>query len=523
MALGQAPVNSYDQLPYQSYPYRDSHPDLLATVAGMFGMRPSPFAECRVLEIGCGGGGNLIPMAESCPGGRFVGIDLSAGQIASGVQCVQGLGLDNIELRAADIMAVGADYGSFDYIICHGVYSWVPRGEQDKILSICSQNLRPDGVCYVSYNTYPGWRMQGMLRDVMLYHARRFDDPQVRIDQARALLDFLAEVVPAEKSPYGMLLQTEVEKLRTKGDSYLFHEYLEEVNAPLYFHEFVERAEAAGLQYLGEAHVPIMWGGNIPREIERVLKGLSADFIQKEQYTDFVRNRAFRQTLLCHRAHSLQRVLSPEKVTDLYAASRLRPSDKEIDFRSGSATEFGRPQSKRKIAARGVVRAALAELSEAWPASVHFPRLLDRARARCGQEARDLEQADRTTLADSLLHLWLAGSVELSVAPAPFTTSPGEKPLASRLARLQAVEGDEVTNRRHERLRLSAILRELLLQLDGTHSRSDLIEWFRARRSSDGPPEGEAGDDPGRWAALLDRSLDRLGSNALLVAHDGTA
>lgn len=127
---------TYDEIVYPSYPYAQSHPSHLATVARLFGLRSPDLARCRVLELGCAGGGNLLPMAVRYPDATFVGIDLSARQVELGRKAIQTLGLTNLDLRAASITDVTADWGTFDYILCHGVYSWVPDAVQDKILDI---------------------------------------------------------------------------------------------------------------------------------------------------------------------------------------------------------------------------------------------------------------------------------------------------------------------------------------------------------------------------------------------------
>lgn len=80
--MSQPQPTSYDEVPYESYPFAQTHPDRLATVATLLGLRPAPVEQCRVLELGCAGGGNLIPMALTLPESTFVGIDLSARQIA---------------------------------------------------------------------------------------------------------------------------------------------------------------------------------------------------------------------------------------------------------------------------------------------------------------------------------------------------------------------------------------------------------------------------------------------------------
>ncbi len=161
---------SYDVVPYFSAPFQATHPDRLATVATLFGLKPAPAERSRVLELGCAGGGNLIPMAVALPGSQFLGIDQSSRQVDQGQEIIAGLGLKNIALRVASLLDIDESYGTFDYIICHGVYSWVRENVQDKILEICATRLAPTGVAYVSYNTLPGWHMQGMIRDMMCYH-----------------------------------------------------------------------------------------------------------------------------------------------------------------------------------------------------------------------------------------------------------------------------------------------------------------------------------------------------------------
>src|SRR5262245_22544912 len=122
-----AQTTSYDELPYSSRAFPYTHPDRLAVWAVLLGMTPRPVGSCRVLELGCGMGANLMPMAEQLPGSQFLGIDLSTRQIAAGKQIAAELGLTNIDFQALDILELGPSLGEFDYIICHGVYSWVPE------------------------------------------------------------------------------------------------------------------------------------------------------------------------------------------------------------------------------------------------------------------------------------------------------------------------------------------------------------------------------------------------------------
>src|SRR6476469_8149019 len=214
---------SYDEFPYLSLAFPQSHPDRLATIARLHRLVPAPVGECRVLEIGCAAGGNLIPMAAALPRSRFLGIDFSAVPVREGAADIAALGLTNLELEQADLRDFGEASGTFDYIIAHGVYSWIPADVQEKLLEICGTRLSPNGVAYVSYNTYPGWHMRGMIRDMMLYHSSRFNTPQLRVQQARALLDFLAQSVKQDGGAYPQLLKAELETLRQQADYYLYH------------------------------------------------------------------------------------------------------------------------------------------------------------------------------------------------------------------------------------------------------------------------------------------------------------
>ena len=142
----QSLASSYDEIPYHSRPHYATHPDCLATMGTLMGLHPAPADGCRLLELGCATGGNLIAMAVALPDSRFVGVDLSPRQIAAGAEIVQRLGLRNAELLACDLSAIDRNLGTFDYITCHGVYSWVPAEVQRRILEICGQQLNPQGV-----------------------------------------------------------------------------------------------------------------------------------------------------------------------------------------------------------------------------------------------------------------------------------------------------------------------------------------------------------------------------------------
>jgi methyltransferase-like protein/SAM-dependent methyltransferase len=464
-------MTSYDEIEYPSYCYPATHPDNLATIARLFGLRSPPPERCRVLELGCASGGNLFPLAETFPESRLLGVDLSARQVEHGQRLGLEAGLDNVTLRHASITDLGEDLGTFDYVLCHGVYSWVPDGVQEKILQLCRRHLAPDGVAYVSYNTYPGWHMRGMLRETMCFHASRFTRPEEQVRQARMLLNFLSAAAPAETS-YGILLRQESDLLRKQSDSYLFHEHLEEHNQPCYFFEFAQRAASCGLQYLGDASLPSMIVQNLAPDVHQTLLRLCASLVELEQYMDFVRNRTFRTTLLCRQEQTLSRQLSPAALRGLYLSAAARAVPPPTDSPS-KGVEYRTATGVSVTSDSPLVGAVLALLTETWPGSLTCEEVVARL-TRAGHASED--EAGRGVLEALLLKLVTMGVVEVSVAPARCALGVSERPVVSRLARVQAREGDWLATRRHTVYKLDELDRRLVPLLDGSHDLPALLD-----------------------------------------------
>ncbi|MFO1413392.1 MAG: methyltransferase regulatory domain-containing protein [Burkholderiales bacterium] len=474
-------ANAYDQIPYISHPFAQTHPNVVGALAKLFGITPPPIHGCRVLELGCASGGNLIPMAMTMPDSTFLGIDLSERQIGQGKSLVSDLGLTNIELQHADLASDDVVKGQFDYIIAHGVFSWVPRHVQDRLLDICRDNLAPNGIAFVSYNTNPGWRMRSMIRDAMRYHAAQFAEPELQVRQARALIDFLAQNVPTENSPYGMLLKQELEDMRKRGDWYLAHDHLEGVNDPVYFHEFIERTAAHGLQYLADADFKTMSARNYPPKVAETLRVIAPDLVRMEQYTDFILNRTFRQSLLVHQAHRLQRKLDYRNAAGFCFQSRAVPVGTVTDITTSKVEKFALPGGATLGTPNPITKAAMLILHERWPLGMYFEDLCLAARARLDNASvvsatPPLQADDARILGADLIECFAAGIVEILLEPWPVGTLAGAAPRVSRLVRYQAERGHEVTNLRHESLGIDEFNRQLIGLLDGTRSRDELVD-----------------------------------------------
>ena len=525
--LAAPPMNTYDEMPYESHPYAQTHPSRLAVIATLFGLHPPAVEKCRVLELGCAAGGNIIPIAESFPESRWVGIDLSARQVDDGQRLVQKLGLKNVTLRHASIMDVDESYGQFDYIITHGVFSWVPTEVREKIFDICSKRLAPNGVAYISYNTYPGWHMRGMIRDMMQYHAMRFADGRQRVQQARALLDFLVTSVRQE-GPYSSLLKTELESIRNQTDNYLYHEHLEHVNDPVYFHQFISMARRQGLRYLGEARVPTMVTGNFGPDVQKTLKTLAADQIQTEQYMDFLRNRMFRETLLVNEKNPPNWTIEPKSMRSLYVVANGKPTGKtEPNIHSEDSEQYQTRSGMTLSTNRPLLKAAMKVLNARWPATTAFEDLCREARTLLGgtADAAAFEE-DLKTLALGLVNTYISSDlIELHSIAIPVSREPGEKPKVIASARERVVAGaNAVANRRHELVKLTDLDLRLLPLLDGTRDRKAILEALVHKAltgdlnvAKEGQPLKEEAAIRAALESVLDPALNNIAIQSLLA------
>ena len=487
----------YDAIAYPGHPFAQTHPDRLATLATLFGLTPAPLEHCRVLELGCGDAGNLAPMALELPGARFVGIDAAPRAIERGRRLAGALGLQNVELVATRIEDYAPPEHGFDYVIAHGVYSWVPAPVRDRLLASCRTALAAGGVAYVSYNALPGGRLREALRDMLVFHTGGLDDARERVAQARALLRFLLAGSPPDQ-PFAAAMRGHVERLLDSDDALLAHDELSEDNASVYFHEFAGHAARHGLQYLAEADFFEMQTGVMPDEVSDALREVD-DVVRREQYLDFLKGRMFRQTLLCRAEARVDRRPRPEVIERLAVSSPARAigapgADDRVTFEgpAGSTLTTDHP----------LVTRALARVGECWPAAVPVRELL----------AGETRQRDRVALCDALLRAYGANLVQLHVHPPSLAVSPGERPAASPLARHQAREGPVVTNLRHARVRIEDDLgRRLVELLDGSRDRAALAAELHAFVRESGTPVPDDLEDG------LERSLRGLARLALLT------
>jgi hypothetical protein len=482
---------SYDAVTYLSRQFGFTQPDRLGAVASLLGMRPLAGNRCRVLEIGGASGGNLIPLAERYPQSEFLGIDLSARQTADGRKAIEQLGLKNIRLEVGDIMEMGPELGEFDYIIAHGVYSWVPPAVAERLLEVCAARLALQGIAYVSYNAYPGWRFHAVARDLLLYGSRNVADPAEKLRQGRKALEFVARYAGGIDSGYRAWLGREEARVRGWEPSQILHDDMETNNHPCYFHEFVDRSRRAGLKYVTDAQLFAVSIDHLPAEVAGQYRALAPGAVEVEQYWDFLQNVGFRRSMLCRAEVELSPAPLAGRALELHVSSPAKPKG-AVDLQFASSATFA--SANRTMTLTDLMtKAMFLTLGEAWPGTVQLGELIRTARGRVLAAVQPLTDEQ---WAANFLHGLPSGEIELWTHPPEFTTSISQRPVVSPCARLQAQSSTVVAGRRHETVRLDELTRQVAMRLDGSRDREALRNEF----------------------ANLDTALNHLARNALLIA-----
>jgi SAM-dependent methyltransferase len=460
-------VTSYDEVAYPSVPLAQTQPGGFVTQAHLHGVRAPDPTGCRVLEIGCSDAGNLAWLAAHTPGSQFLGVDLSQEAVGRAQGVIAGL--PNIEVRQADLTTL--DAGRFDIVIAHGVYSWLPR--PGDLLACIDRHLADDGIAYVSYNVMPGSMVRQMAGDVIRRHTAGMPD---RVAAARALMDLVRSATVA--SPHAEMMREAMRLSSEKPDHLLIHDEMAEFNYAPYVDEFVADAASHQLAYLGETHQADSDppGVTLPEDAPD-------DEVARQQLLDYIRNRAFRQTLLVRPGNTpTDYRIDPARLEGLHAAAPVQHV----------ATVSGRTTYKMldgiELTTDGAdLGADLELLGRSWPGSVPVAQL----------------KADRRVL----LQVYGSRGLELGVQPAA-ARMPGDRPLVGEYTRTRARIDGRLASLRHAILSLDDPLsRRAVSLMDGTMTRASIVHELT---NLPGAPR----DVP----RALDELLDELGRASLFLA-----
>ena len=299
----------YSELGYKSMPFPYTTPATLEAYAALVGISAPNPKTARVLELGATYGGNIISQALFNPDATFVGIELSQEQVEKGNEVIANAGLTNVSLVQSDIASIGSEIGTFDYIIAHGVYSWVDDGVKDALLRLIDEHLAEDGIAYISYNTYPGWHTMDEVRQLMMFSNR--DKTQFNHKEKVLHGKTIGSIVGSQILKYDNLKERNskflgaLRSVMQKDEYYVGHDHLEPNNDPVYFYQFNDHLEAHNLAYLCDADLTLSMVRSFDADIADTLDKLELnDHVAQEQYLDFMLDTTFRKSIICKAKHA---------------------------------------------------------------------------------------------------------------------------------------------------------------------------------------------------------------------------
>ncbi len=443
----------YDAVPYRHGAVPDSHPARIGVIARLLGINAEQPDRCRVLELGCGEGMNLLPLAERFPKSEFVGVDFSAKQVATAQSARAACGIGNACFACADLRTWKPE-GAFDYIIAHGVYSWVPADVRERLLALCAESLSLNGVAYVSYNTLPGWGLPGGVRQFLLSEIGPLKSSDAQMSHAARVLDALAQAMQDQPGSYAANLRDTIADMRAKPPDMLFHDELAAVNEPCTFAEFTANATHHGLHYVGEAHYAAMQFDLVPAAMRATLAPLNLDFMRAQQFLDVLFQRWLRNSLLARTPRASERSVCASVLADCALGLRMTVDGGGVDLSRGRVMRFTGVHGLVIEAREPVEKAVLTVLADRFPERVPFPALCAMANQSLAESALP-SISDFAALHDFLHRLLALDALDAMLCGDGEWLKRGSKPGLSALMRHQAANDLPLTNRWHEPVALT--------------------------------------------------------------------
>lgn len=440
---------SEKRYPALSHPVTD--PAHLAVSARLAGLQRLAMPEaCRVIELGCATGHNLLPLAARYPESDFMGLDYSDTAIRKARQASYESGLHNVLFETADLEHWRPSHPC-DYLIVHGVFSWVPDPVKARVLDLCGQVLSDSGVVCISYNTLPGWSLK---RDLVPLVRALAANPAAQGlgGSIEAVAASLAEMA-GSSTPHALNLQAVCGEMVRKGEDVLSFDDFAPVCDAVYFGQFAGWAAQRGLRYLGEANLrDNLPDGIDPGALQR-LAPLATDPLLLQQTLDLLSGRTHRVSLFCRADAPLEEGTTTAVVLQ-FAAGRG-----EMELPS--------------LAGEGMLIAIFRqELADAGNSCLPVRELMERTAERLAG-GWDPSKHSRE-LAGWLFQAARLGGIELRADEVAIPVEVPEFPALSKLNLYFAAKGLPVVDARHVSCHFPAGHEQLLAAMDGTRSRSEL-------------------------------------------------
>ena len=472
-------ISDYDKVPYKGAIIPNSFPDHLALCNMWHNGRHSPLQGFHLTELGCGDGANLLPMAFYHPDSTFMGIDIAESGLSRAREGARQIGLHNIQFMQKDICEIEqAEVVQCDYIIAHGLYSWVSDDIREAILQFCGNGLSATGLAFISYNAQPGWASRGLVRDILL---RSASVQQAAIeDKASKAIEVASELlqaIPSRDYAYAVLLAEELERVRDGKPFYVFHEYLEEFNQGFWLRDFIERARQNNLNYVCDAQFS-QWEGQVPKELKHSLSQAGLDPIEQEETADLLCNRYFHASILCRSDVPGESMSHPKILEQVSIASSLRADSDPFDLTEGVVELFIGSHGQEIILDVSIIKAAVVLLAAQWPIGMQLNNLFQQAsRLLLEHEHKVLEDA-QSQLTEELITLFEAGVINLRLQQLNNSRDLPEYPRLHALARYEIRHRDALTTPYHLPISLNDQFLEVVSDMDGNKSTKEIKRLF---------------------------------------------
>ena len=322
----------------------------------------APFSYC---DLGCGNGVSAVAFAQMFPSGTFTGVDFNDQHIEAASALAAGAKLTNASFVRADFNALEPlDLGPFDFVVLHGVWSWVDPEARNAIREFLAKKVKPGGIVYVSYDTMPGWAALAPIRDLMLQHTRHLvTNPETK---AQAGLDFLRYLRDRKAGFFvdNPPLSAFLDEIAGQDIRYVAHEFFGAAVKPYYFQQVSTEMRSAALHFAGSA-MPYMNFIDlaVPQEFRELLQK-SASRLDFEQNGDYIRNQRFRKDVYVRGEASLDERAQTQILNGIPFGTTCdadsfkrahRFGDVELKF---TAEVFGRIVAHCAVGAKTVVQLA---------------------------------------------------------------------------------------------------------------------------------------------------------------------
>ncbi len=480
--------NSYDDVEYQGSAIAECDPLQMATIGRLFGLSPADPLTSDVLDLGCGDGINLLSLATAYPGIHAVGFDPAAVAIARGERWRQGAGLDNLTLLS-EIDDHALD-NTADYVMAHGVLSWIDDEPRQNVIQTAARAVRPGGLVTFSYRAFPHAHYQWVGRDMALdaiaiaeERAEAAGEELTHHDAARIAIQRmrLASTTADLRTAHGMQMAVEADKMEKLPAWFAHHDDLAGVLAPFRITQVVQWCAAQGLQYVGELIPQDLWQYRLRPNVAAIIREQAGpNALRRQQLVDDLINGVFHNSLFV-RSTEVPPLEPSAKGLTIYV--RQYPNGTEDGVQLSDAISAPVAQVLREHANEAITIEAIAE---------------------------ELDH-DVDEITDTVLRLYARGLARISTSPPPVPADPGEFPRASPLVQVQIGDGKAVVlTRFHLPLTYqSTIHRVLISLLDGTRDRDAIRRDLPAAAAAAGATHG------------LDEVLENLDTVLEAAAIDG--